>query len=339
MFVSPMCQYSSNDKNGKPTNWHMVLLGSRAVGGAGLVMAEASSVSPEGRISPQDVGIWADTQAEAFEPIVDFQAKQGATPAIQLAHAGRKASHMQPWNDSKVLTSTDGGWNIVGPSAIPFDPDWITPKELSLEEIDSIISNFVSAAKRSVKAGFKVIELHFAHGYLACEFMSSLSNHRTDKYGGSLRNRCRFSLDIASAVRNIIPDSMPLLVRISATEYIKGGWDVEDSIELCGWLKEEGVDLIDCSSGGNSSAQDLDTFPGYQVPFSARIRKEVQIPTGAVGLIADPLQAEQTLRNGDADVVLLGRELLRNPYWPLQARDELDNSDDLWPIQYIRARL
>ena len=334
-----MCQYSSNDGNGIPTDWHMVHLGSRAVGGAGLVMAEASSVSPEGRISPQDLGIWLDIQAEAFEPIVDFQTKQGATPAIQLAHAGRKASHTQPWNDSEVLTSTNGGWDIVGPSAIPFDSDWITPKKLSIEEIDSIVSDFASAAKRSVKAGFKVIELHFAHGYLACEFMSQLSNHRTDIYGGSLRNRCRFSLDIAAAVRNTIPDSMPLLVRISATEYIKGGWDIEDSIELCGWLKEVGIDMIDCSSGGNSSTQNLDAFPGYQVPFSARIRKEVQIATGAVGLIADPLQAEQTLRNEDADVVLLGRELLRNPYWPLQARDEMDDLDDLWPIQYVRARL
>ena len=339
LFVAPMCQYSANDQNGVPTDWHMVHLGTRAVGGAGLVMAEASAVSPEGRISPQDLGLLAEDQAEAFEPIVDFIDSQGATPSIQLAHAGRKASHTQPWNGGDVLGSNDGGWDIVGPSPIPFEEDWVTPSQLDLEDIENVVSDFARSASRAVESGFRVIELHLAHGYLACEFMSPLSNTREDRYGGSLRNRCRFALEVTSSVRSVIPDGMPLLVRISATEYMDKGWGIDDSVELSGWLKEEGVDLIDCSSGGNAADQNLDPFPGYQVPFSSRIRREVDIPTGAVGLITDAAQAEQTLRNGDADVILLGRELLRNPYWPLNARDELDDVDDLWPDQYVRARL
>ena len=317
----------------------MVHLGTRAVGGAGLVMAEASAVSPEGRISPQDLGLWSEDQAAAFEPIVGFIDSQGATPSIQLAHAGRKASHPQPWNGGEVLRSDNGGWDIVGPSPIPFEEDWITPSQLSLEDIENVVSDFALSAKRAVESGFRVIELHLAHGYLACEFMSPLSNMREDKYGGSLKNRCRFALEITSSVRSVIPDGMPLMVRISATEYMDNGWSLDDSVELSGWLKEEGVDLIDCSSGGNAADQNLDPFPGYQVPFSSRIRREVDIPTGAVGLITDASQAEQTLRNGDADVILLARELLRNPYWPLKARDELDDVDDLLPDQYVRARL
>ena len=339
LFVAPMCQYSANEQDGVPTDWHMVHLGTRAVGGAGLVMAEASAVSPEGRISPQDLGLWSEDQAAAFEPIVGFIDSQGATPSIQLAHAGRKASHTQPWNGGEVLRSDNGGWDIVGPSPIPFEEDWITPSQLSLEDIENVVSDFALSAKRAVESGFRVIELHLAHGYLACEFMSPLSNMREDKYGGSLKNRCRFALEITSSVRSVIPDGMPLMVRISATEYMDNGWSLDDSVELSGWLKEEGVDLIDCSSGGNAADQNLDPFPGYQVPFSSRIRREVDIPTGAVGLITDASQAEQTLRNGDADVILLARELLRNPYWPLKARDELDDVDDLWPDQYVRARL
>ena len=339
LFVAPMCQYSANNKDGVPTDWHMVHLGTRAVGGAGLVMAEASAVSPEGRISPQDLGLWSDDQAAAFEPIVEFIDSQGATPSIQLAHAGRKASHTQPWNGGEVLRSDNGGWDIVGPSPIPFEEDWIIPSQLSLEDIENVVSDFALSAKRAVESGFRAIELNLAHGYLACEFMSPLSNTREDKYGGSLKNRCRFALEVTSSVRSVIPDGMPLMVRISATEYMDNGWSIDDSVELSGWLKEEGVDLIDCSSGGNAADQNLDAFPGYQVPFSSRIRREVDIRTGAVGLITDPSQAEQTLRNGDADVILLGRELLRNPYWPLKARDELDHNDDLWPDQYVRSRL
>ena len=339
LFVAPMCQYSANNKDGVPTDWHMVHLGTRAVGGAGLVMAEASAVSPEGRISPQDLGLWSEDQAAAFEPIVEFIDSQGAPPSIQLAHAGRKASHTQPWNGGEVLKSDNGGWDIVGPSPIPFEEDWIIPSQLSLEDIENVGSDFARSAKRAVQSGFKVIELHLAHGYLACEFMSPLSNTREDKYGGSLKNRCRFALEVTSSVRSVIPDGMPLMVRISATEYMDNGWSIDDSVELSGWLKEEGVAVIDCSSGGNAAEQNLDAFPGYQVPFSSRIRREVDIRTGAVGLITDPSQAEQTLRNGDADVILLGRELLRNPYWPLKARDELDHNDDLWPDQYVRSRL
>ena len=338
LFVAPMCQYSANNEDGIATDWHMVHLGTRAVGGAGLVMAEATAVSPEGRISPQDLGIWSDEQASVLQPIASFIDSQGATPSIQLAHAGRKASHKRPWEGGDVLPKEDGGWNIVGPSSLEFDEGWVVPDELTIEDIDAVISDFSISAVRSVEAGFRVLELHLAHGYLACEFMSPLSNNRRDSYGGTLRNRCRLPIKIVSAVRKAIPEAMPLLVRISATEYMSGGWSLEDSIELSGWLKEEGVDMIDCSSGGNSPSQNLDAFPGYQVPFAAAIKREVGILTGAVGLITDASQAEQTLRNGEADVILLGRELLRNPYWPLNAQVELDAQDSVWPPQYVRAR-
>jgi len=338
LFVAPMCQYSANNEDGVATDWHMVHLGTRAVGGAGLVMAEATSVSPEGRISPQDLGIWSDEQASALRPIASFIDSQGATPSIQLAHAGRKASHKRPWEGGDVLTKEDGGWDIGGPSPLAFDEGWVVPDELTIEDIDSIISDFSISAVRSVEVGFRVLELHLAHGYLACEFMSPLSNHRNDSYGGTLRNRCRLPIDIVSAVRKVIPESMPLLARISATEYMSDGWSLEDSIELSGWLKEEGVDMIDCSSGGNSPSQNMDAFPGYQVLFATAIKREVGILTGAVGLITDASQAEQTLRNGEADAILLGRELLRNPYWPLNAQAELDGQDSVWPPQYVRAR-
>ena len=338
VFVAPMCQYSSENNDGVPTDWHMVHLGTRAVGGAGLVMAEATSVSPEGRISPNDLGIWNDQQAEQFCRITDFVTSQGATPAIQLAHAGRKASHKRPWEGNDMLfPSDDQGWEIVAPSSIPFQDDWATPNSLTIEDIDRIIGQFVESSKKSIAAGFKVIELHFAHGYLACEFMSSLSNNRKDEYGGSLKNRCKFPLDIVTSIRKVIPESMPLIVRISATEYENDGWTIDDSVELSGWLKNLGTDMIDCSSGGNSSSQKLDTYPGYQVQFSQRIRKEVDILTGAVGLITHANQAEQTLRSEGADVILLGRELLRNPYWPLHSQVQLDNQNSLWPDQYVRA--
>ena len=337
VFVSPMCQYSADDCDGMPDNWHLVHLGTRAVGGAGLVMVEATGVSPEGRISPQDTGIWSDEHIPAYIPITQFLSEYSATPAIQLAHAGRKASHNQPWNGGTLVSADDGGWQSVAPSSVSFGEGFAVPSELSLEDISGIIMDFASAAKRSVEAGFKVIELHFAHGYLASTFMSPLSNTRKDKYGGSLENRCRFAIDIASAVRSVIPESMPLFARISASEYMPGGWDIDDAIELSGWLKDQGVDLIDCSSGGISQGQQIDTFPGYQVPFASKIRSEVDVLTGAVGLIRDAAQAEQTLRNGDADAILLGRELLRNPYWALYAREELDRTNDLWPAQYFKS--
>ena len=338
IFVAPMCQYSSIKNDGYPTDWHLVHLGTRAVGGAGLVMFEATAVNPAGRISPQDLGIWSDDHIDSFARIVNFLKDQHSTPAIQLAHAGRKASHQSPWLGNGMLFANDGGWEIDGPSPIAFEEDWAVPNELTLEGIDAITEDFVSAAKRTVTAGFEVIELHFAHGYLACEFMSPLSNSRTDQYGGSLSNRCRFAVDIASAVRNVIPEGMPLIARISATEYMTGGWDLNDSVELSGWLKDVGVDMIDCSSGGNAVDQKLDPYPGYQVPFAKKLKDEVGILTGAVGLLTDPYQCEQTLRNGDSDVILLGRELLRNPYWALSAQVTLDGDDSVWPNQYVRAR-
>ena len=337
VFVAPMCQYSADDCDGMPDNWHLVHLGTRAIGGAGLVMVEATAVSPEGRISPQDTGMGSDDHIPAYLPITQFLSEYSATPAIQLAHAGRKASHNQPWNGNLMVTPDQGGWDVVGPSPLAFGDGFAVPNELSIEGISGITMDFAAAARRSVEAGFKVIELHFAHGYLASSFMSPLANTRKDKYGGSLENRCRFAVDIASAVRNVIPESMPLFARISASEYMPGGWDIGDSVELSGWLKDQGVDLIDCSSGGISEGQKIDTFPGYQVPFASKIKSEVDILTGAVGLINDANQAEQTLGNGDADAILLGRELLRNPYWALYAREHLDRTNDLWPPQYFKS--
>ena len=335
VFVSPMCQYSSND--GMPNDWHMVHLGSRAVGGAGLVMSEAAAVLPEGRISPWDLGIWSDDHVPAFQPITKFIKDNGAVAAIQLAHAGRKASHARPWNGSGLIEPDAGGWQVVGPSPLPYDEDFGSPRELTIEEIDAIVDAFGEAARRSYEAGFEVVECHFAHGYLAHEFLSPISNHREDEYGGSLENRARFPLRVAEAVRAAAPDHLPLLVRISASEYVEGGWDLEQSIQFSRWLKERGVDMIDTSSGGNSPAQALDPYPGYQVPFAAAIRERANIPTGAVGLITEPEQAEKIIEGGEADAVLLARELLRNPYWPLHAAAALDH-DVEWPDQYVRAK-
>ncbi len=337
VFVSPMCQYSSETEDGRCGLWHTVHYGTRAVGGAGLVMVEATAVQPEGRITPWDLGLWSGEQAESLQPIVEAIDSRGATPAIQLAHAGRKASHATPWNGSDFLGIEEGGWSIVGPSPIKYEDSWGTPKELSVEDIDAVVADFASAARRSVDVGMRVIELHMAHGYLGCEFLSPLSNKRQDEYGGSLRNRARFLLKTVQAVRKAIPDSMPLFVRVSATEYMDGGWGVDECVELCRWLKDEGVDLIDCSSGGNAPDQDLKLYPGYQVQFAERIRKEADVMTGAVGLITTAEQAEAILAEEQADVVLLARELLRQPYWPLHARSELDGDVSDWPDQYARA--
>jgi 2,4-dienoyl-CoA reductase-like NADH-dependent reductase (Old Yellow Enzyme family) len=336
IFVSPMCQYSSATKDGSPTEWHIVHLGTRAIGGAGLVMAEATSVAPEGRISPYDLGLWNSTQANSFEPIVEFIEKYNSVPAIQLAHAGRKASRDKPWLGSNRLTIEKDGWDIVGPSSIPYDETWDTPRELTKQEIKSLISAFSKSAKYAVAIGFKCIELHFAHGYLANQFLSPISNKRTDEYGGSLTNRSRFAIEVVKEVRNVIPDSVPLFARISVTEHVEGGWNIKDSIELSSMLKSEGVDLIDCSSGGNSPHQILETYPGYQVPFSSQVRKGADILTGAVGMIDKAKQAEQILKDNHSDVVFIGRELLRNPYWPLYAKSQL-NGGGAWPDQYLRA--
>lgn len=337
LFVSPMCQYSAED--GLPTQWHAVHLGTRASGGAGLVMTEAAAVSPEGRISPWDMGIWNDEQADALRPINDFIRSQGATPAMQLAHAGRKASTSQPWNGGALLSLQEGGWQPVGPSTLPFSEDLAVPRALSVNEIEQMVESWTAAAKRALAAGFDVVELHFAHGYLAHEFLSPLSNNRDDDYGGTLEDRARFPLQITRAVRDVWPDHLPLFVRISATEYVDGGWDLDDAIQFCGWLKDAGVDLIDTSSGGNSPAQTLTPFTGYQVPFAAAIREQAQIATGAVGMITKPRQAEDVLEDGAADAIFMGRELLRNPYWPLHAAAELGDHIDYWPDQYERVAI
>lgn len=337
VFVSPMCQYSSDTEDGRPGIWHTIHYGTRAVGGAGLVMVEATGVQAEGRISPRDLGIWSDAHVDSYRPIVDAINSRGATPAIQLAHAGRKASHDTPWAGGATLGLDQGGWEVMAPSPIRFQDNYAEPNELSIEDIDGVVADFASAARRSVDAGMRVIELHMAHGYLGCSFLSPLSNKRQDHYGGSLKNRARFPRQVVRAVREDIPESMPLFVRVSATEYVEGSWNIDECIELAKWLKDEGVDLIDCSSGGNSPDQVLKPFPGYQVQFASRIKKEAEIATGAVGLITQSKQAEEVLTNGDADVVLLGRELLRSPYWPINARAELDDEIG-WPSQYLRGR-
>jgi len=336
IWVAPMCQYSAETEDGHCSPWHTVHYGTRAVGGAGLVMIEATAVRPDGRITPWDLGIWDGNQVEAMGAVVNAIEGNGSVPAIQLAHAGRKAGHDKPWDGGGQLNSSNGGWDNIAPSPIAFQEDWDIPREMTLEDINQVVNDFADGAKRAVNAGMKVIELHMAHGYLGCEFLSPLSNVRTDEYGGSLENRVRFPREVTRAVRNAIPDSMPLLVRVSATEYMENGWDVDECVEFSRWLKEDGVDLIDCSSGGNSSTQQLTPYPGYQVQFSARIRSEAEVTTGAVGLITEAAQAEKILDDGDADVILLARELLRNPYWPIHAQTELDG-EAVWPDQYKRV--
>lgn len=335
VFVSPMCQYSSQD--GLANTWHLVHLGSRAVGGAGLVMVEATAVSPEGRISPNDNGIWADTHVEALLPITQFIAEQGAVAGMQLAHAGRKGSCAVPWQGGKPLANDSGGWQTVAPSALPFDEGEPMPHALSKEDIKEIDTQFRLAARRALAAGFKVIEIHMAHGYLLHEFLSPISNIREDEYGGSLENRLRFPLQIATSVREEWPDDLPLFVRVSATDWVEHGWDIEQSIALINQLKAIGVDFIDCSSGFVIPYERVPFGPGFQVPFSARIKSETGIATGSVGCITDPAQAEQIVFTGQADAVLLGRQFLRDPYWPLHAAKAL-GVDVAWPNQYLRAK-
>ena len=335
IIVSPMCQYSSRD--GMPNDWHFVHLGSRAVGGAAVVIMEATAVSTEGRISPDDAGIWNDEQAEAYKKITAFISAQNSIPAIQLAHAGRKASTYSPWKGRGRINIDEGGWQTIAPSTIPFTENYPNPKEMNTDDIEIVINQFKKAAERSLEAGFKLIELHMAHGYLVHEFLSPLSNFRKDKYGGSLENRCRLAIEITEAVRKFIPEGFPLFARISATDWTEGGWDINQSIQLAKWLKNAGADLIDCSSGGNIADAKIPAGPGYQVPFSQMIKKEVGILTGSVGLITSPMQAESVVRTNQSDVVILAREILRNPYWPLQAAKQL-NVDVDWPVQYLRAK-
>ena len=334
--VSPMCQYSCVD--GMATDWHLVHLGSRAVGGAGLVFTEAAAVVPEGRISPRDLGAWSEAHFEPLERAASFIAGQGAAPGIQLAHAGRKASTYHPWSDKKGgLSHEDGAWQTLAPSALPFSADYPMPRDMSAAEIEAAVKAFSVAASRAVDAGFRVIEIHAAHGYLFHEFLSPLSNARTDAYGGSFENRTRFLLETIVAVRKAIPEGCPLFVRISAVDWAPdGGWDIGQSEELARQLKALGVDLIDCSSGGNIENPKIPVGPGYQLPFADRIRRQADIPTATVGMITSAVQADQIIRNGQADIALLARELLRDPYWPLHAAAELGHASP-WPPQYLRA--
>ena len=335
VFMSPMCQYCAQD--GIPDDWHLVHLGSRAVGGAGQVMVEATAISPEGRITNGDLGIWSDTHMEAFRRITAFVEAQGCVPAIQIAHAGRKASTDVPWQGGMPLSPDKGGWQPLGPSPIAFDGESTVPRELTTEDLKVLVSHYKDATHRCLQAGFKVVEIHMAHGYLLHEFLSPLSNQKTDEYGGSLENRMRFPLWVAKAVREVWSGELPLFARLSCTDWVDGGWDLPQSIELSHRLKEVGVDLIDCSSGGLVPYAQIPAGPGYQVPFAAEIRSRVGIATGAVGLITQAAQAEQIVATGQADAVILAREMLRDPYWPLHAAGML-HTDIPWPSQYLRAK-
>ena len=334
VWVSPMCEYSATD--GVPNDWHLVHLGSFARGGVGLVFTEATAVVPEGRISPADTGIWDDEQQQAWARIVSFIHGQGATAGIQLAHAGRKASSKAPWEGRGLVADEEGGWEPVAPSAVAF-PGLREPRALDAAGIARVVSAFGDAAARSVAAGFDVLELHAAHGYLLHEFLSPLSNQRDDEYGGSFENRARLLLEVVAEVRRRVPASVPVVVRISATDWHEDGWTADDSVRLGSLLADAGVDLVDVSSGGNAIV-DIPVEPGYQVPFARRIRAEAGIPTGAVGLITEPKQAEEIVADGSADVVLLARALLRDPHWALRAAHDLGVEPD-WPKQYLRAAL
>ncbi|HYA79145.1 MAG TPA: NADH:flavin oxidoreductase/NADH oxidase [Candidatus Nitrosopolaris sp.] len=335
--VSPMCEYSSED--GVATDWHLVHLGSRAVGGAGLVIAEATAVSPEGRITPGDAGIWADKHVEPITRINRFIKQHGAVPGIQIAHAGRKASAARPWDSGAHLPDDRGGWPTLAPSPLPFGDELNNiPREMTPADIHRVQNDFVTAAKRAHATGCEWLELHSAHGYLSHEFLSPLTNRRADQYGGTFENRIRFLLETTHAVRAVWPDQLPLTVRISCTDWLEGGWDIEQSVELARRLKAGGVDLIDCSSGGTVPHAKIPVGPGYQVAFAEKIRREAGIATAAVGSITEPTQADEIIRNGRADIVLLAREFLREPYWPLKAARILGGKNALsTPVQYARA--
>jgi 2,4-dienoyl-CoA reductase-like NADH-dependent reductase (Old Yellow Enzyme family) len=335
IVVSPMCQYSAVD--GRANNWHIVHYGSRAVGGAGLILLEATAVTPDGRISPNDLGLWSDDQTEPLTHVVRELEAQGAVPGVQLAHAGRKASTHRPWDGGRTALPSDGGWaRVVAPSAVAFADGHLVPHELSESEIAAVVSAFADAARRALAAGMRVIELHAAHGYLLHQFLSPLSNLRSDRYGGSLENRMRVVREVVRAIRNTWPDRYPLFVRVSVTDWTDGGWDLEQTVELARVLKDDGVDVIDCSSGGNVSGVHIPVGPGYQVPFAAHVKRNAAVATAAVGLITEPAQADAIIRDGQADLVLLAREMLRDPYWPLHAAKALGH-EMAWPAQYLRA--
>ena len=334
IVIAPMCQYSSVD--GLPDDWHLVHMGSRAAGGAALVISEATAVSAEGRISPGDTGLWNEAQRAAWQPITRFIRGQGAIVGVQLAHAGRKASAQRPWEGGGPLPVGQGDWPTVAPSALPFDEGWHTPQALDADGLRKVIADFRAAAERALSAGFQLIELHAAHGYLLHQFLSPLSNRRSDEYGGSFENRTRLVREVIAAVREVWPAELPLWLRISATDWAEGGWDIEQSVQLAQQVKALGVDLIDVSSGGLVPHVKVPLTPGYQVPFAARIRREAYIATGAVGLITKAEQAEAIIAEGEADVVLIARESLRDPYFPRRAAHLLDAQIEA-PVQYRRA--
>jgi 2,4-dienoyl-CoA reductase-like NADH-dependent reductase (Old Yellow Enzyme family) len=334
IVVSPMCQYSS--ENGFASDWHLVHLGARASGGAGLVMTEAAAVEAQGRITPEDLGLYLDDHVDMLSRIVRFMHLQGSAAGVQLAHAGRKASTWRPWDGSGAVPPECGGWTAVGPGREPFSPTFPIPRALELVEIGAIVESFRRSAIRARAAGFDLIELHAAHGYLIHEFLSPLTNSRTDQYGGSFEGRIRLCLEVVDAVRQVWPDRSPLWLRISATDWAPGGWDVEQSVELARRVHERGVDLIDCSSGGLVVSQKPEIAPGYQVPFAERVRRAAGVPTGAVGLITTATQADDIIRREQADCVLLARQMLRDPYWPLRAAQDLGVAVS-WPVQYLRS--
>jgi 2,4-dienoyl-CoA reductase-like NADH-dependent reductase (Old Yellow Enzyme family) len=339
IVVSPMCMYSCDGLDGMANAWHMVHLGARAVGGAGLVFTEATAVEARGRISPQDLGIWSDAHVAPLQPITAFIKQAGAVPGMQLAHAGRKAGTYRPWESRRGrVPEAEGGWTPVGPSPLPFNPADPAPAELSVADIQEIVGAFAAAARRALAAGFEVVEVHAAHGYLIHQFLSPLSNHRTDAYGGAFANRTRLLREVVDAVRREWPERLPLWVRISATDWAEaGGWDLDQSVEASRMLREHGVDVVDCSSGGILAQANIPMGPGYQVPFAERVRREAGIATAAVGLITDPGQAEAIVAEGRADLVLLGRQFLRDPYWGIHAAAAL-GVDYPWPVQYLRAK-
>ncbi|WP_431784709.1 NADH:flavin oxidoreductase/NADH oxidase [Streptomyces chumphonensis] len=341
VWMAPMCQYSAPTQGPQTSvagDWHLAHYAARATGGTGLILVEATAVSPEGRISPADLGLWNDAQTTGLRRITDFLTGQGTVPGIQLAHAGRKAATDRPWRGGAPLGAHEEGWQPVAPSPVPFDELHPVPDELTVEQIRTVVGQFADAAGRALEAGFKVAEIHGAHGYLIGEFLSPHSNHRTDHYGGSFENRTRFALEVVDAVRAVWPEDLPLFFRVSATDWLEpDGWTVDDTVRLADVLHRHGVDLLDVSSGGNASGVTIPTGPGYQVPFAARVKAETRLPVAAVGLITEPAQAEKIIADGQADAVLLGRQLLREPYWARRAARELGASGPVAPLPYGRA--
>lgn len=338
IMLSPMCQYSAED--GKVTDWHFVHLGARAVGGSGIVCTEVIHTEPNGRITNGCLGLWNDEQRDSLSRITEFISDQGAVPAIQIGHAGRKAAVGRPWEGSTPLSEKDGGWPVVGPSPLAYAENWPVPSALDRDQIAQLVEGFAAAVRRARQANFQIAEIHGAHGYLIYQFLSPLSNQRDDEYGGSFENRACFLMEILDAVRSEWPGDLPLFLRLSISEWVEGGWDLQDSLKLCQMIAERGdVDLIDCSSGGNDPRQQIPIHPGYQIPFAREIRQETGLMTGAVGLINSPDLAEATIAGGDADLLIIGRSLLADPHWPLHTAEALKAENVAWPIQYERGKI